>query len=230
MLLTKDILYRGHKVTYEQLSTHSVISLDVECDSCHKSFKSTKYQLERNGHQLCRSCAVRSKLEKTLPINSVWGRLTVIGKGRRGGFSVCRCECGHIGEYWNTALRSGQTRSCGCLQRDCARENIKHAHFCGEAHPNWKGGIAPERNCIESSKDYQDFRKKVMERDEHTCQKCGSKHDVCIHHIYNFESYPDKRTDVNNGIVLCRKCHRNFHHEYGLLNTNPQQLKDFLSA
>ena len=129
MILTNPIIYRGHAVTYDQLKHHSMLPLDVDCDICHKIFKSTKYQLERNGHQLCQSCVIRSKLEKPLPVGYTCGRLTVVGVAQKGGYSTCRCECGTVRDFDNTVLRSKHTLSCGCLQKECARENISRFSF-----------------------------------------------------------------------------------------------------
>lgn len=40
----------------------------------------------------------------------------------------CRCDCGRETTVRSAALRSGHTRSCGCLQRQTARLKAKHGH------------------------------------------------------------------------------------------------------
>lgn len=41
----------------------------------------------------------------------------------------CKCQCGNVKNISGDALRSGHTKSCGCLHRDCARQlNFKHGH------------------------------------------------------------------------------------------------------
>lgn len=54
-----------------------------------------------------------------------YGRLLVIdaaGKGAsRAQRWLCRCDCGATKAVTGTSLRTGETRSCGCLQRDIAR-------------------------------------------------------------------------------------------------------------
>lgn len=53
-----------------------------------------------------------------------FGRLTVIKEaGRTKQKAVvwlCKCECGNIREITTGTLKSGYTRSCGCMQRECA--------------------------------------------------------------------------------------------------------------
>ena len=58
-----------------------------------------------------------------------FGRLTAIRPTeKRLGSGVvweCRCDCGNIAYVSNTSLKSGDTRSCGCLQREAASKTAK---------------------------------------------------------------------------------------------------------
>lgn len=60
--------------------------------------------------------------------NQIFGRLTAIQptKERRGGSVVweCHCECGRTTYVNAKSLRSGNTRSCGCLQKEIASKNF----------------------------------------------------------------------------------------------------------
>lgn len=53
-----------------------------------------------------------------------FGRLMVLSRAANrpqgGGIArwVCRCECGNIVDFPGARLRSGGTKSCGCLRRD----------------------------------------------------------------------------------------------------------------
>lgn len=57
-----------------------------------------------------------------------YGRLTVLEyQGRNKSRSaewLCLCECGNTVIIRGSALRSGKTKSCGCLQREVAKETI----------------------------------------------------------------------------------------------------------
>lgn len=37
---------------------------------------------------------------------------------------TCLCDCGDVSEYPRRRVRSGDTRSCGCLKRETAREAV----------------------------------------------------------------------------------------------------------
>lgn len=99
----------------------------------------------------------------------------------------------------------------------------------GENSPNWKGGVTSINRRIRYSVEYKIWRKKVFTRDNFTCRKYHIK--VCNlhpHHIKNFSSYPELRFDIDNGITLSEKAHREFHKKYGSKDNNIQQIIEFL--
>lgn len=70
----------------------------------------------------------RSQLE-----GMVFGRLTVIrfagtDSGKKTHW-LCRCECGQEVTVAGSKLKSGHTRSCGCLQREACS---KHGYLVGQ--------------------------------------------------------------------------------------------------
>lgn len=75
-----------------------------------------------------------------------FGRLTVVkrlenrvatqgnGKGKQYVRYQCECDCGNIHEADVNALRSGGTRSCGCLSMEAKLKNLSGGRN------KWKGG------------------------------------------------------------------------------------------
>ena len=132
---------------------------------------------------------------------NIYGRLRVISlnKKQKDAHWDCLCECGQATVVKSKSLNSGETRSCGCLQKDSSPK--------GDAHWNWKGGFTPinKRN----SQEYKKWRKDILERDYFTCQNCGSKNKKLeVHHIKRFSKFEESRYDVDNGITLCKDCHK----------------------
>jgi len=80
----------------------------------------------------------------------------------------------------------------------------------GSKNPNWRGGITAEYKRIRESAKYRNWRKQVFERDSYTCQECGDRtgHNLEVHHIKSRKEYPDLVFDLDNGITLCKKCHK----------------------
>ena len=68
--------------------------------------------------------------------NQRFGRLVVIRPKKRPGAKMkweCRCDCSTVVHVLGESLRSGATRSCGCLRIEVttvrnAREKTKHGH------------------------------------------------------------------------------------------------------
>jgi hypothetical protein len=58
---------------------------------------------------------------------------------------------------------------------------------------------------------HEGWRSQVLHRDNHTCQRCGAAEHLQAHHIKPWAKYPDLRYDLENGITLCRSCHRLAH-------------------
>ncbi len=67
--------------------------------------------------------------------------------------------------------------------------------------------------------DYEIWRKAVLEHDNYECQHCGSKKKLKVHHMEDYANNPELRTEMSNGIILCKFCHDNFHHLFGLKST-----------
>ena len=55
---------------------------------------------------------------------------------------------------------------------------------------------------------YKNWRTKVYKRDGYKCQVCGSRKRTEAHHIKTWSRFPQLRFDINNGVTLCRICHK----------------------
>jgi len=88
--------------------------------------------------------------------------------------------------------------------------------------------IGPVRGYRRNSPEVREWKKNVLNRDNHTCQCCGVKKHLEVHHISSFTENPHLRVDVNNGIVLCKWCHGKYHSLYGIKGANPYDFVNFL--
>lgn len=85
----------------------------------------------------------------------------------------------------------------------------KLPNMSGNKNPSWKGGITPIHLKIRNSPEYAQWRKKVFERDNHTCVICKKRNCLLnADHIKPFSKYPELRFDINNGRTLCVPCHK----------------------
>lgn len=89
--------------------------------------------------------------------------------------------------------------------------NSLKGRFRKHKNPNWKnGGIAKFRKIVMGQFEYSEWRKSVYKRDNYICQLCDrpSTGNIEAHHIYPVNIKPELIVDVNNGITLCKTCHR----------------------
>ena len=68
---------------------------------------------------------------------------------------------------------------------------------------------------IRLSDEYRAWSKAVRSRDKWTCLHCHTKparrKSLHAHHILAFAQHPAERFNVDNGMSLCRLCHRAEH-------------------
>lgn len=82
---------------------------------------------------------------------------------------------------------------------------------------DWSGFKYEEDGNERDTQELRNWRSSVFMRDNFTCQQCGSNNPLQAHHIYMWSKYSDKRFDIDNGITLCKDCHkevRGYENEY----------------
>lgn len=92
--------------------------------------------------------------------------------------------------------------------------------------------LKPDESKIWKNRiEYKNWRKAVFERDNWTCQKYKERGgELHPHHVRNFAEHSELRFDVNNGITLSVKAHREFHKIYGKRGNTLAQIEEFLKA
>ena len=125
--------------------------------------------------------------------------------------------------YWLGKLKSEEHKRKISLTLKERTSNTGRTHFrkgqfawnkgmkgfmAGEKNGFWKGGITPISVAIRTSFEYEEWRKKVFERDLYTCQECGEIGGY-LHadHIKSFSEYSELRFEVSNGRTVCVPCH-----------------------
>ena len=105
------------------------------------------------------------------------------------------------------------------------REKMSESHK-GEKSHYWKDGRTPLTKNIRDSLKYIQWRSKVFNRDSFTCVVChkvGGR--LNAHHIklfstildeYKIKTFKDAQNckelwNINNGVTLCLKCHKQIH-------------------
>jgi len=224
------IQFRGITKEISELKKSSRIKINIVCQKCYIDFTRHANILFDSGNFLCQKCFLKDKNSKQLCIGFKKNKLTVISNEYNGKCKV-KCDCGKIFITNNYSVKSGHTKSCGCIKSESLKSFHKENNNfqSGENHPNWKGGVTDKNRRLRSTSKYKEWRISIFERDNYTCKKCGKIGGTLnAHHIENLSQNESKITDINNGITLCIKCHNKFHKEYGRVNINKNMLDNYL--
>jgi hypothetical protein len=98
----------------------------------------------------------------------------------------------------------------------------------GASNPAWRGGTTPERQRTYKTQEWRDVVKAVYARDNYRCVRCGhhqdhAEHALHAHHIAPWAKAPELRTDMDNLVTLCARCHRWVHSKR---NTKGEYLRE----
>lgn len=136
-------------------------------------------------------------------------RLVVIkkgsGSGSRGVYYICQCDCGEIRSISSGDLRSGNTNSCGCYQKDKASEaSITHGL---SSNPHYRRHLKHRR--AELDKDWTYEMEIALRKFFPVCVVCGSDFCLSTDHVLPFSK--GFGLSPGNAVVLCKSCNSTKH-------------------
>lgn len=235
-------------------------NLSIKCVVCNKEFKINRYAVEKRGRKTCslKCCYILRKGRK--PWNKGINNVTRICKScgkeftfwgsklKQGEVIYCSKQCYFPPIIKNCVVCNKEFKSSPSDKQKCCSKKCqlfisgfklgfiswstgkKRPEISGINHHNWKGGITPVNRTIRTSLEIKLWRKRVFERDNYICVKCGVRNGngkkviLAADHIKRFAEYPELRFDLNNGQTLCKPCHTNKTKEEGKLYWNNQFL------
>lgn len=106
----------------------------------------------------------------------------------------------------------GYLRTCG--SEKCLTEQHRDKIVAGKkgrkgsAHPKY----IKDRNEVKKKRlmcEHIEWKKKVFERDDYTCQNCGNRGGkLNADHILPYSLFEELRESLTNGRTLCEGCHK----------------------
>ena len=114
-------------------------------------------------------------------------------------------KCGKCGIVFKAGKRGALPTFCLLCKPSAYRERYKGRYPVLRKYVRKSNQIPPCSPAI---------KRQVLERDNYTCQICGSKDNLHIHHR-DGKSYVKVHRDANNNpenlITLCATCHSRYH-------------------
>ena len=147
------------------------------------------------------------------------GREVVSTGTRRRVYKTVRyiASCGHEANIRLMKFLNGQGTVCP----KCARPR-------GEAHFAYNPNLTDEERLL--NRDLYEnikWRNSVFERDAYTCRRCHDNRggNLEAHHLDSYADFPKKRFNIENGVTLCRDCHKAFHTKYTYHHNTKEQFE-----
>lgn len=228
---------RGVKLHHKRSHGESIRGVESECEECGEVYRVSKSQTRRSrfcsreckdNHQTISLKGVNNpNHSRRVEVECSWcGVREKVPPSRVERYAYCSRKCknasmvGQTGED-HPRWQEKETLECEVCESEFeVYPNHYHpARFCGQAcygkwlsennsgedNPCWKGGSRPYYGP-----NWHRQRRKALDRDDHTCQDCGSVERLHVHHIRPIREFDEpKRANVLiNLVTLCASCHR----------------------
>lgn len=222
------------------------------CITCSNEFK-TAYKKSKYCSTICKPQCIKKRIKVKYSYCNKEKEITLSrSKMYKNFYCSDTCKNNHyrilyVGE--NNPKYTRKTLNCAICNKKITRnihEISKYEkHYCsqkckqkdyinrfsGKNNPMYNPNKTDEERIQNRNIDgYNEWVRQVYSRDSYTCQCCGDNKggNLNAHHILNYMEHKTLRIDANNGITLCKSCHRDFHKKYGYKNNTREQLKEFL--
>lgn len=239
-------------IPYDISNLKVVEFVDVICDNCGSDIRRTVKNIKTGrkkwlGKDICKSCSSILTLDKKPQCSkSYWSFSDVKSKHSQ---SIKNSELFKV-SISNREDNSGEKNPM--FGKKHKSETIKKMSIArtgkiGENATAWKGGKMSMTRLIKGFQNRNGWYKMVYERDGFKCVYCSSKNKIEAHHIIpikniinqyekQFENNDDLYrflitldiiidTKLDNGITLCRECHKKEHINFG--SHYPETIKKY---
>lgn len=169
--------------------------------------------LRRTGAHLLRMTAAAALANRKPIVGLRFGRLVILSEDDDSRVT-CRCDCGSAVQVRRNNVVVGDTKSCGCLQRERAEvlaDNRAKKHRRRAGFPE---DVPMSSHSRMLRNQFRELSAQIKRRDNYTCALCQRRGvRLHVHHIERWSDNPDIRFDPTNLVTLCRDCHINIAHD-----------------
>lgn len=221
--------------------SEAIVRLTGRCKPCWYKFNSGNNHVNWTGGRTCIKCSkkLKNRSKDTRQCFECYqkSRTKTLCLGcnkKMRDKSRKRClECfGKQERGENNPSWKGGKPLCKQCGKNLSRYKGSITGFCQKCYrgvntKNWNpNAIRDTSSSRNLHPENYEWRKRVYTRDNFQCKICGDKRggNLVAHHLENYRDNISLRFEVGNGITLCESCHKAFHHQFGIRNTNSRQF------
>ena len=125
--------------------------------------------------------------------------------------------------------------SCSKKMYNSGKDNplygIKLERICGEKNHNWNPNLTTEERLINRAlPENITWRNLVLNRDNYNCTVCKERGSgIEAHHLNSYTNFKEERFNINNGVTLCKECHKSYHKAFGYKNSTKEKFETYLN-
>ena len=148
--------------------------------------------------------------------NTYSNQLTVEEEPRLSDDNISlEVRCRYCGKYFKPTNRSVLSRMTA-VKGNKGEHNLYCSEGCKHSCSTYRQQRYSKDHKLATSREvHPQLRKLVLERDNWTCQKCGSTDTLHCHHIDPIKNNPIESADIDNCITFCIDCHIESHQQDG---------------
>lgn len=89
-----------------------------------------------------------------------------------------------------------------------ARAHSKQYQHKYNTHKRYRNDVKTEQYQFYRSRQWQELRRQVLDRDHYVCCYCGKPNSRTVDHVVPIEFDQHRKASIDNLATICRDCHR----------------------
>lgn len=222
--------WKSENLIGEKSSSWKYGKIKIKCDFCEKEIYKTFSEIKKYKKHFCgKECYDKWQKE-----NSLKGENSAV-------YSKVETKCDYCGKNikvfksrYNAVKHHFCNNECHYKWKSKnligSKSNFYGIHRFGKENYNYNPNLTEEdrvkhRNTLK----IKEWRNKVFERDNYTCQITGDNKggNLVSHHLNSHNWDKENRYNLDNGITITEEIHKLFHNIYGYGDNTKEQFEEF---
>lgn len=200
---------KEERLQYAEQYRSDPVNIEKQKDYQAKYREDNKEKLRKQK----RECA-RKWLNKSAKYKTYAKYLTVLESPRETEDGYLEVKCAKCRDYYIPTNQEARNRKDSLNGKRRGESRLYCSEECKENCEVYHQSSSPKnfKHKLTGREVDPVWREMVLEQDDYTCQKCGKTNvQLDAHHILPVVSNEILQNDVDNGITLCKECHKEIH-------------------